>query len=116
MQGSIKHVVILVKENHSFDNHFGSLENPPLSSPHCANRVGQVRCQYDSPDIPAHYQYLRTFGYADKYFTDIGGPSWPNQMMMMIAGPPPLVDDPPLPLTTWVCPMTRYDFPTIGSS
>jgi phospholipase C len=105
--------VILVKENHSFDNYFGSLENPPLSSPHCASRVKQVRCQYDSSDIPAYYQYARTFGYADNYFTDIRGPSWPNQMMM-IAGQSPLVDDPPLPLTTWVCPMTCYDFPTIG--
>jgi phospholipase C len=113
MQSSIKHVVILVKENHSFDNYFGSIENPPLSLPHCDSRVEQVGCQYDSSDIPSYYQYTRTFGYADNYFTDVRGPSWPNQMMM-IAGQAPLVDDPPLPLTTWVCPMTCYDFPTIG--
>lgn len=113
MQGSIKHIVILVKENYSFDNYFGSLENSPWSFPYCASRVEQVGCQYDSSDIPAYYQYARTFGYADNYFTDIRGPSWPNQMMM-IAGQSPLVDDPSLPLTTWVCPITCYDFPTIG--
>ena len=113
VQGSIRHIVILVKENHSFDNYFGSLENPPLSLPHCASLVEQVRCEYDSSDIPAYYQYARTFGYADNYFTDIRGPSWPNQMMM-VAGQSPLIDDPLLPLKTWVCPVTCYDFPTIG--
>jgi phospholipase C len=111
--GSIQHIVILVKENHSFDNYFGSLENPPLSLPHCSSRVAQVRCQYNGSDIPAYYRYARTFGYADKYFTDVRGPSWPNHMMM-IAGQSPLDVNPPPPLTTWVCPVTCYDFPTIG--
>jgi phospholipase C len=105
--------VILVKENHSFDNYFGSLESPQLSLPHCSSRTAQVRCQYDSTDIPAYYQYARVFGYADNYFTDIRGPSWPNHMMM-IAGQSPLVADPQLPLTAWECPITCYDFPTIG--
>jgi phospholipase C len=113
VRGSIQHVVILVKENHSFDNYFGSLENPPLSLPHCTSHVAQVRCQYDSSDIPAYYRYASQFGYADTYFTDVRGPSWPNQMMM-IAGQAPIDVDPPLPLKTWVCPVTCYDFPTIG--
>ena len=110
---SIQHVVILVKENHSFDNYFGSLESPPLTLPHCNSVVAQVRCQYNSSDIPAYYRYARAFGYADMYFTDVRGPSWPNQMMM-IAGQSPLDHNPPPPLTTWVCPTTCYDFPTIG--
>src|SRR5438552_3932381 len=92
--GSIKHVVIVVKENHSFDNYFGSLEAPPLSLSHCTSRLAQVSCQYDSSDIPDYYRYVRTFGYADNYFTDVRGPSWPNHMMM-IAGQSPLINDPP---------------------
>src|SRR5437588_135054 len=79
--GSIRHVVIIVKENHSFDNYFGSLQSPPLSLPHCTSLVAQVNCQYDGSDIPAYYAYARNFGYADTYFTDVRGPSWPNDMM-----------------------------------
>jgi phospholipase C len=111
--GSIRHVVILVKENHSFDNYFGSLENPPLTLPHCTSHVAQTGCQYDSSDIPAYYRYARAFGYSDMYFTDVRGPSWPNHMMM-IAGQSPLDTNPPPPLSSWVCPVTCYDFPTIG--
>jgi len=110
---SIKHVVIVVKENHSFDNYFGSLENPPLSLPHCPSRLTQTGCQYDNSDIPDYYQYASAFGYADNYFTEVRGPSWPNHMMM-IAGQSPLDNNPPGPLSTWVCPVTCYDFPTIG--
>jgi phospholipase C len=105
--------VIVVKENHSFDNYLGSLESPPVSLPHCSSLVSATNCGYDSSDIPAYYQYARNFGYADRYFTDVRGPSWPNDMMMT-AGQSPLVADPALPLSTWVCPLTCYDFPTIG--
>jgi phospholipase C len=109
----IKHVVIIIKENHSFDNYFGSLEDPVLQLPHCPTFTTQTRCQYTSTDIPAYYELAREFGYGDTYFTDIRGPSWPNDMMM-IAGTTPLNSDPPLPLTTWICPTTCYDMPTIG--
>jgi len=110
---SIRHVVIIVKENHSFDNYFGGLEDPVLQLPHCPSFTAQSTCQYASADIPAYYEYAREFGYSDMYFTDILGPSWPNDLMM-IAGQTPLVADPPPPLTTWVCPATCYDLPTIG--
>jgi phospholipase C len=109
----IKHVVIIVKENHSFDNYFASLEDPVLQIPHCTSPVKQVKCQYNSSDIPAYYAYARDFGYADMYFTDIRGPSWPNDLMM-IAAQTPRTDDPPPPLTGWVCPENCYDLPTIG--
>ena len=111
--GSIQHVVIVVKENHSFDNYFASLESPPVALPHCGSLTDQGSCQYDSSDIPAYYQYARAFAYADRYFTDVRGPSWPNDMMMT-AGQSPLAADPPPPLSTWVCPTTCYDLPTIG--
>ena len=110
---SIQHVVIVVKENHSFDNYFGSLNAPPSSLAHCESATVQDKCQYDSGDIPAYYRYAREFGYADNYFTDVRGPSWPNDMMM-IAAQSPLTADPPQPLSTWACPVTCYDLPTIG--
>jgi phospholipase C len=110
---SIDHVVVVVKENHSFDNYFGSLEAPPLVLPHCPSVVSQARCQYSSADIPAYYQYAQQFSYADMYFTDVRGPSWPNDMMM-ISAQSPLTEDPAPPLSTWSCPTTCYDLPTIG--
>jgi phospholipase C len=110
---AIKHIVIVVKENHSFDNYFGALEDPPLSLPHCESRTVQVDCQYGETDIPAYYSYARSFGYADNYFTDILGPSWPNHMMM-IAGQTPLIRDPAGPTSGWICPAICYDFPTIA--
>lgn len=112
-RGSIQHVVIIVKENHSFDNYFGSLEDPTVSLPHCPSTTSQARCQYNRTDIPAYYQYARNFGYADRYFTDVRGPSWPNDMMM-IAGQSPLESDPSPPLSSWVCPAICYELPTIG--
>src|SRR5919204_2778121 len=48
---AIRHVVIIVKENHSYDNYFSSLERslaPPL--PHCTSFVRQDRCQYFRSD------------------------------------------------------------------
>jgi phospholipase C len=111
--GSIQHVVIVIKENHSFDNYFGSLEAPPPALPRCTSLISATRCQYNSSDVPAYYMYAQEFGYADRYFTDVRGPSWPNDMMMT-AAQSPLAGDPPPPLSNWVCPVTCYDFPTIG--
>jgi len=109
----IDHIVIIVKENHSFDNYFGSLESPRLALPHCSSSLVQTRCQYDATDIPQYYIYAHEFGYADRYFTDVRGPSWPNDMMM-IAAQSPLAADPPPPVSTWNCPDTCFDLPTIG--
>lgn len=111
--GSIQHIIVVVKENHNFDNYFGSLEEPKLSLPHCESFVFQSRCQYDVRDIPAYYRYVHQFAYADNYFTDVRGPSWPNDMMM-IAAQSPLATDPPPPLSRWNCPTTCYDLETIG--
>jgi len=110
---SIQHIVIIIKENHSFDNYFGSLQDPKPSLPHCLNPRLQDRCQYEMSDIPDYYRYAKNFGYAANYFTDARGPSWPNDMMM-IAAQSPRSDDPPPPLTGWECPVNCYDFRTIG--
>jgi phospholipase C len=74
----IQHVVIIVKENHCFDNYFGTFPgangmtmprspNPPLHDPdhrHSAwlTRVTTaVSAQFVEQDIPAYFDYARQF-------------------------------------------------------
>lgn len=103
---TIKHVVIIVKENHTFDNYFGrfpgangdatlaSAPNPPASDhPHTHEAwlnfaQKAVREQYDKSDIPTYWQYARQFTLCDNYFTDVAGPSTPNHLMLVTADSP----------------------------
>ena len=110
--GRIDHVVIIVKENHSYDNYFRSLEATGPYLPECPSTTTATNCQYTKVDLPGYYQYVRDYGSADRYFTDTPGPSWPNQMMM-VAGQSPLTSD---PAASWTCPVTCFDFPTIADS
>src|SRR5438128_4470463 len=82
----IRHVVIIVKENHSFDNYFGKFPgadgdaalppapNPPsLDPPHTHEAWLQraakaVRAQYSESEIPAYFAYARQFTLCDRYF------------------------------------------------
>jgi phospholipase C len=106
----IQHVVIIVKENHCFDNYFGTFPgvegaklglsaNPPRVDPdhrHGAwlTRSGTaVRQQFTSKDIPAYFSYAREFTLCDHYFTDVAGPSTPNHLML-IAGDSPIIANP----------------------
>ena len=108
--GKIQNVIIIVKENHTFDNYFGTFPgvdgaqlprapNPPLRDPdhrHSAwlnrNTVA-VRQQYVESDIPAYFAYARQFTLCDRYFTDVAGPSTPNHLML-IAADSPFIDNP----------------------
>jgi len=76
--GPIEHVVLIIKENHSFDNYFGTLRgangvtlprsaNPPTKDPphnhaHWLTRkqtaVGE---QFVEQDIPSYFAYARQF-------------------------------------------------------
>src|SRR3989449_5048061 len=107
----IRHVVIIVKENHSFDNYFGKFPgadgdaalppapNPPsLDPPHTHEAWLQraakaVRAQYSESEIPAYFAYARQFTLCDRYFTDVAGPSTPNHLML-IAADSPFIDNP----------------------
>ena len=113
----IQHVVILIKENHAFDNYFGTFPgatgasslahapNPPLSDhthTHQAwlNRShNPVKQQYRETDIPTYFQYARQYTLCDNYFTDVAGPSSPNHLMLVTADSPiinnPHHNDPP---------------------
>ena len=110
-KNKIQHVVIIVKENHCFDNYFGSFPgangmtmpqspNPPTTDPdhgHGAwltRDTTSSRLQFTQKDIPAYFAYARKFTLCDNYFTDVAGPSTPNHLML-IAADSPLIDNPP---------------------
>jgi phospholipase C len=106
----IKHVVIIFKENHTFDNYFGTFPgangiteprspNPPPRDPnhtHAAwltRDTTSVRQQFVEQDIPAYFDYARKFTLCDSYFTDVAGPSTPNHLMV-VAADSPVIDNP----------------------
>jgi phospholipase C len=109
--GKIEHVIIIVKENHGFDNYFGTFpgadgqamphsQNPPPQDPDHRHPAWMhrdtvaIRAQFTEKDIPAYFEYARQFTLCDRYFTDIAGPSSPNHLML-IAGDSPIIANPP---------------------
>lgn len=111
MSSPIQHVVILFKENHCFDNYFGTYPgaegmsmphspNPPTKDPdhsHAAwlnRKTGAVKQQFLQKDIPTYFAYAQQFTLCDHYFTDVAGPSTPNHLMV-IAADSPVIDNPP---------------------
>jgi len=107
----IQHVVILVKENHGFDNYFGTFPgangmalprspNPPPQDPdhrHGAlltRHTTALRAQFIEQDIPQYFAYARQFTLCDNYFTDVAGPSTPNHLML-VAADSPIIANPP---------------------
>ncbi len=108
---AIEHVVIIVKENHGFDNYFGTFPgaagarlprspNPPHQDPNhrhdawLTRKTTAVREQFVEHDIPAYFAYARQFTLCDNYFTDVAGPSTPNHIMLITADSPIIVNPP----------------------
>ncbi len=106
----IRHVVIIVKENHGYDNYFGAFPggdgatmarspNPPPADPdhrHAAwltRDTTAPRVQFEQADIPKYWELASTYTLCDAYFTDVAGPSTPNHLMLIMADSP-LVDNP----------------------
>ncbi|HEY0780660.1 MAG TPA: alkaline phosphatase family protein [Gemmatirosa sp.] len=109
--GRIERVVIIVKENHGFDNYFGTFPgadgatlphatNPPAADPDHRHGAWLTRTttavgeQFTEADIRSYFAYARQFTLCDRYFTDVAGPSTPNHLML-IAGDSPIIDNPP---------------------
>ena len=83
----IKHVVILSKENHGFDNYFGPFPaqtappwctrqiRPARPQAHAQRRLnratGAVRQQLVESDIPTYFAQARQFTLCENYFTDV---------------------------------------------
>ena len=84
MTTPIKHIVIIVKENHTFDNYFGTLSgadgailphapNPPTGDPDHKHQTWMARAadtahkiQYKETDVPGYFSYARDFTICDK--------------------------------------------------
>jgi len=129
IESPIEHVIVIVKENHTFDNYFGSFPGaegttlaqtstgpvavgrPPLqllrdlchehqcalddwaSGTNAHWDLGDTRnasdglawAQYQEQDIPNYWQYARSFGLADHFFSSMLGPSFPGHMFFLAA-------------------------------
>ena len=126
----IQNVVIIVKENHTFDNYFGTFPgangvvlpaaaNPPASDqPHdhkaWLNRAtGAVKLQYSQKDIPQYFNYAQQFTLCDNYFTEVASQSAPNHLMLLAAASP-LIDD-PSPSRTYQ-PNPPFDLPSLPAA
>jgi phospholipase C len=108
--GPIQHVIIIVKENHTFDNYFGTFPgangviltqapDPTTDPPHNHEAWlrrndpgGAVRVQYKKGDIPAYWAYAQEYTLCDNYFTDVASQSEPNHLML-IAAASPVIDN-----------------------
>lgn len=108
----VDHVVIIVKENHTFDNYFGTFpntegdsrlgqaQNPPPDDPdhrHEAwmkrNADQAHRVQYSRSDIPTYFALAEQYTLCDHYFSEVTGPSTPNHLML-IAADSPVINNP----------------------
>ncbi len=106
----IEHVVIIVKENHGYDNYFGTYPggngvklpaspNPPPKDPdhrHAAwltRDKTAPRVSFPQSDIPHYWGYANQFTLCDNFFTDVAGPSTPNHLMLIMADSK-LIDNP----------------------
>jgi len=128
----IKHIVVFMKENHTFDNLFGlfpgangastgsvCLDQLPhdLSHKHAAALAGSTplgHCQYTEAEIPNYWSYARHFTLCDNFFSEVMGPS-PANHLMFLAAQSPFIDYPPgfTSEDGWSCPGACWDFPTI---
>jgi len=113
MSNPIQHVVIIVKENHTFDNYFGTFPganghklpaapDPMVDDPvhdhaawltaAAAEGFGGTKEQYSRSDIPAYFAYAQNYTLCDNYFTDVASQSEPNHLFL-IAADSPIIDN-----------------------
>ncbi len=106
----IQHVVVIMMENHTFDNYFGTFpgangvtlpratDPAPLDFNHngvaaaAAIDGGRMdefplrgHVQYTQADIPNYWSYAQQFGLGDNFFTSMATSSSPNHIAMIAA-------------------------------
>jgi phospholipase C len=105
----IQHVVIIMLENHSFDNFFGRFPNANgVTLPRATNPMSDLnhgaaaslaaidggkmdqfeapgQYQYTQADIPIYWRYAQQFGLGDNFFSSYPTSSTPNHMAMVAA-------------------------------
>ncbi len=126
----VKHIVIVIQENHTFDSLFADFPGADGQSvgPACADALpsdpphqhrdaltpngattAAARCSYTEDAAPNYWRLAREFALCDRFFSDVRGPSQPNYLMM-VAAQSPIVDSPPRVR----CPGFCLDLPTIA--
>lgn len=131
IKGNIQHVVIIVKENHGFDNYFGTFPgangatlahapNPPTGDPDHRHEKWMKRAsdkqhkiQYIESDIPTYFEIARAFTLCDNYYSEVAGPSTPNHLML-IAAASPIINNPHNHYRP--NPSEAYDIPSLPES
>src|SRR5260221_2716700 len=106
MASQLEHIVIIVKENHTFDNYFGTFAganggllthaaNPPTGDPDHKHQTWMLRqndtvhrVQYNKNDVPVYFALASSFTLCDNYFSEVAGPSTPNHLMLICADAP----------------------------
>ena len=106
----IEHVIVVMFENHTFDNFFGSfpgangVASPPAPNPlmsdinhsysHAVASFNQGRLDgfnshgtvsYRQSDLPILWSYAEQFGLSDNFFTSANSNSTPNHLYMIAA-------------------------------
>src|ERR1700737_4808974 len=97
----VDHVVIIVKENHTYDNYFGTFpnsagdnqlgkaQNPPMADPNHRHEAWmsrdteqRYRVQYSETDIPDYFSLARQYTLCDHFFSKVAGPSPPPPLWL----------------------------------
>jgi len=124
----IKHVVIIVKENHGYDNYFGPFPggsgvtlphspNPPPKDPNHRHAAWLTRdttaahVQFQEKESGVTGSTRASSRSANNYYTDVAGPSTPNHLMLIMADSP-LIDNPTRSYRTKPGP-ALYDQPSL---
>jgi len=130
----IRHIVVLMMENHSFDNYLAALypNDIPSSLHHlpstgqsagvptqtwsaCHRRYAEGACDgfepaamryWDEKDLPFYYGLARTFPRAERWFSSCLGPTFPNRRFLISGTAHGLMDDMPWDL---------IDYPEAGT-
>ena len=109
----VDHVVIIVKENHTYDSYFGTFPNsegdnrlgkapnPPTFDPNHRHETWmkrdaeqRYRLQYSGADIPTYFALAKQFTLCDHFFSEVAGPSTPSHLMLITADSP-VINNPP---------------------
>ena len=76
----IQHVVIIIKENHSFDHYFGKFDRDADADPSLAG--------YDKDDIPNLWSLAENYILCDNFYSSFPGFSFPNHFYLITAWTP----------------------------
>jgi phospholipase C len=127
----IEHVVILVRENRTYDALFGDFAggSPSSNVPRCESVMtprdvphgrevalhpeSHLRCRHSREAAATYHALAREYALCAQFFSEVRGPSFPNHLML-IGAEAPLEDDPRVPPHLWQCPRFCYDFPTFA--